>query len=59
MNPDDIAAELDARKARRLVEQGRITPDEIAAAPVVFRCECGTEQPASNDTCTGCGKDIR
>lgn len=56
---DEINGELDRRKVNRLVEDGVISAEELANAPIVLECpKCKYHQNPENDICEKCGEDI-
>ena len=55
---DEIAAQLDKRKIEKLVDDGAITPEDIANAPIYVECpKCLFEADAELDVCPECGYD--
>lgn len=55
---DDINAQIDKRKVNGLVDNGIISAEEVANAPIVILCPmCLLEQDAVNDVCD-CGAEF-
>lgn len=55
---DTISVEIDRRKIRRIIEQGLVTPEELAGAKIYLIrqvCSCPNSRPSAKNKCVGCG----
>jgi predicted amidophosphoribosyltransferase len=56
---DEIYGEIDKRKVSKLVDNGVISAEELASAPIVLECpKCKQHQDPYNEACENCGEDI-
>lgn len=54
---DQISAEKDRRKIKKLIDDGVISPEELANAPIYELtqvCKCRNAEPNENGRCTKC-----
>ncbi len=55
---DQISTEIDRRKIKKLIDDGVITEEELAHAPVyelTQNCKCEDGEPNEQNKCTKCG----
>lgn len=58
MMRDDLNTELDKRKLQKLVDDGMITAEELANAPIYVECpHCGKILQSEEPYCLKCGKN--
>lgn len=56
---DNVSIEIDKRKLNSLVDDGIVSAEELANAPIVLECpKCKHHQDPYNDICEKCGEDI-
>lgn len=54
---DELNTELDKRKLQKLLDNGMITAEELANAPIYVECpHCGDSLETEEPHCISCGR---